>query len=208
MDRGAWRATVHVVSTSQTWLSNWAHQLQWCGAMALSHQIFNFFGLTLNFSPNYAWFAGKEVGGRDLCHWRTGTNGHHLRSALLLFFFIIFLKEGSRLCLWDCAHKKDKIPSDLSHTFSSADLSLLSSQPQSWTANHEELLPEEENSYMGEKRQIHRPQRPEKYRVKLHPMNYLQYSLLLNLSKHSTCIKSTPGVLTVYCKIKCTIVLS
>ena len=94
MDRGAWRATVHVVSTSQTWLSNWAHQLQWCGAMALSHQIFNFFGLTLNFSPNYTWFAGKEVGGRDLCHWRTGTNGHHLRSALLLFFSSSFSKKG------------------------------------------------------------------------------------------------------------------
>ena len=106
MDRGACQATVHVVSTSQTCLINWAHQLQWCGAMALSHQIFNFFGLTLNFSPNYAWFAGKEVRGRDLCLWRTGTNGHHLRSALLLFFFIIFLKEGSRWCLRDCVHKK------------------------------------------------------------------------------------------------------
>ena len=212
MDRGAWRATVHGVSTSQTWLSNWAHQLQWCWAMALSHQIFNFFGLTLNFSPNYAWFAGKEVGDRDLCHWKTRTNGHHLRSALLLFVFIIFLKEGSKVVPPKASEtvstRRHKIPSDLSHTFSSADLNLLSSWPQSWTANHKELLPEGENSYMGEKRQIHRPQRPEKYGVKLYPMNYLQYSSLLNLSKHSTCIKSTPGVLTVYCKIKCTIVLS
>jgi hypothetical protein len=48
----------------------------------------------------------------------------------------------------------------------------------------------------------------EKYWVKLCLMNYLHYFSLLNLSKHSTCIKSTPGVLTVYCKIKYTIVLS
>lgn len=174
-----------------------------------------YFGLALHFSPNSIWFAGERYQRQrplpltNRNKWVTTEFSpttsllHHCPS-----------QRGGRWSpktLWDDAEKKPQdsllIHHIQFHQFIFRIYFPMNPRVELQT-NLEERLPEEKSKATRKSSRSVYVIGQGKYRVTLHPVNYLQYFSLLNLSKHSTCIQSTPGVLTVYCKIKCTIALS
>ena len=83
MDREAWRAAVHGVAESQTWLSNWTEMLRWPRRDCVSRNLFRVFFFFFFFKEQQTWLSGIMLVPGDLkrgfLHWWSLCSGQAAR---------------------------------------------------------------------------------------------------------------------------------